>query len=375
MVRWALRPLLALATRVYDEPLEPLGSMLEASPSAFVRFVQLIRGSMTGGVLPRDVFHVVRIAVADHEDCGGCRQTTVTMARRDGVPGDRIEAVVGRRPERLPDGLADVYHFVDRVLRGSGDEADYRERIRDRYAPHGDAVLADLAVVLSATRAIPVTKRVLGMQGACAVPVVPPPHPTRSPMPTSPLRERLALAFLFATTVVGLVRVPLGPLSALTDPCHLAAATGLIATLVIVAARWMGDRGVAFERSSLALFLAAMPPVYVASWLWSPPPRDLAWLAVELAAVPLYGALALVGYRRAPWALVAGIALHGFGWDAWHYGHTPFVPDWYAWACLLADVGLAVYAATRVPRWQRAQQGRSEAAPAIAPRLTAQPSP
>jgi alkylhydroperoxidase family enzyme len=375
MVRWFLRRLLALAARIYDEPLDPLGSILEASPWAFVRFVRLIRGSMAGGVLPRDVFHVVRVATANHEDCGACRQTTVDMARRDGVPVDWLAAVVQSRPERLPDGLAEVYHFVDRVLRGSGDEAEHRERIRARYAPHGDAVLADLAVVLSATRAIPVTKRVLGTHSACAAPIVPPPNPPRSPMTMSPLRERLALALLVVTTAIGLVRVPLGPLHAVTDPCHLAVAAGLLVTGGVVTARWMGERGVAMERLSLALFLAGMPPVYVSSWFWSPPPHGWAWLALELAAVPLYGALALAGYRRAPWALVAGIGLHGVGWDAWHYGRTPFVPDWYAWACLLADVGLAAYAATRVPHWQRAQQRRAEAQRATTGWLTTEPSP
>jgi alkylhydroperoxidase family enzyme len=375
MVRWALRRLLALATRLYDEPLDPLGAVLEASPWAFIRFVWLIRGSMAGGVLPRDVFHLVRIAAASHEDCDACRQTTVSLARRDGMPVDWLEAVVRRQPEQLPDGLADVYRFVDRVLRGSGDEAEHRERLRQRYAPRGDAFLADLAVVLSATRAIPVTKRVLGTHTSCAVPIIPPSNPERSSMPTSTLRERLALALLFATTAIGLVRVPLGPSQTLTDPCHLAVASGLIVTGVVVAARWMGDRGVALERLSLALFLAGMPPVYVSSWFWSPPLHGGAWLAVELVAVPVYGALALFGYRRSPWALVAGIALHGVGWDAWHYGRTSFVPDWYAWACLLADVGIAVYAAARVPRWQWVQHRRGEAEPAATPRLTTQPSP
>ena len=37
----------------------------------------------------------------------------------------------------------------------------------------------------------------------------------------------------------------------------------------------------------------------------------------------------------------------------WHYGRTPFVPNWYAMGCLVMDVSVALYVAARAGRWAR----------------------
>jgi hypothetical protein len=108
------------------------------------------------------------------------------------------------------------------------------------------------------------------------------------------------------------------------------------------------------ERRVLALFLAGMPLVYVASWLVT---RGAGtgggWLWVEIAGFPLYTALAILGIRRSPWLLAAGIAAHGLAWDSWHYfTKTAYIPGWYAIGCFLVDIGLGIYIATRIPAWR-----------------------
>jgi hypothetical protein len=162
------------------------------------------------------------------------------------------------------------------------------------------------------------------------------------------------MGLVVAAAAVSLMVIPAPSAhSSLADPCHVGVALGIIVVLALLVTRTMGDRGVQIERPLLAAFLAGMPLVYVGSWLWYRPAdgAGLAWLQAELAGVPLYFALAWLGLRRWPWLLAVGIAAHGLCWDAWHYGRTPFVPDWYAFACLLMDVTLALYVATRVARF------------------------
>ena len=50
---------------------------------------------------------------------------------------------------------------------------------------------------------------------------------------------------------------------------------------------------------------------------------------------------------------VVGIVGHGLAWDSWHYyTDTAYMPRWYAIACLLADIGLGLYIAARIPAWR-----------------------
>jgi hypothetical protein len=74
------------------------------------------------------------------------------------------------------------------------------------------------------------------------------------------------------------------------------------------------------------------------------------WLAVELAGVAVYGAMALRGVRGSPWWLAAGWLLHPL-WDvALHYagpGGT-FAPTWWTIPCLSWDLLTAAYVAYRI---------------------------
>jgi hypothetical protein len=83
------------------------------------------------------------------------------------------------------------------------------------------------------------------------------------------------------------------------------------------------------------------------------------WLWVELFGLPVYAGLAVAGLKRSPWFLVAGIAAHGVGWDSWHYLNAAYIPTWYVTGCLLVDVSLGLYLATRVPAWRDWERTRT----------------
>jgi hypothetical protein len=171
------------------------------------------------------------------------------------------------------------------------------------------------------------------------------------------VKEKLALGFAAALTAVALYLVPSWQ-TAFTDPCHLAGILAAGTIVLLLVTRHLGRRGIVIERRVLALFLAGMPLIYVASWLVTRGAgAGNGWLWVEIAGVPLYTALAVLGLTRSPWLLAAGIAAHGVAWDSWHYfASTGYIPSWYAIGCFLVDVGLGVYIATRIPARQAAEE-------------------
>jgi hypothetical protein len=179
------------------------------------------------------------------------------------------------------------------------------------------------------------------------------------------VKEKLAFAFAAVSTAVTVYLVPswrgFG-----TDPCLWASVAAVVTILVLLVTRHLGDHASLFEVRWLALFLSGMPVIYLGRWILSP--RHAAgytWLFVELGGVLLYVTLAVLGLRR-HWLLAAGIAAHGIIWDSWHYSPgSSYIPSWYAIGCLIVDVGLATYAATRIPVWRRAEERIGDAKRAL----------
>jgi len=171
--------------------------------------------------------------------------------------------------------------------------------------------------------------------------------------------ERLTFSFAVILTYVGLRAVPSWSETP-TDSCRQGFVFGVVTIVIFAISRSTGGAAVRFERAWATMFLGGMPLVYVAqSVLARPAGSSAAWPWVELAGLAVFAGLAALGVRRSPWYTVAGIAAHGVAWDAWHYLHTDYVPDWYVTGCLLVDVGLGLYLATRVPVWLRGRN-RSE---------------
>ena len=164
-------------------------------------------------------------------------------------------------------------------------------------------------------------------------------------------RDVVGLVALVVSVVAVLPLFPDVPWRHLAEPSYQAALALMVTAAVILGQRARGRRGSAFERWWLALFLAGMPLVYLADWAVAGSAHTVGWLGVELAGFVIFASLAVLGVRRSPWFLVAGIVGHGLGWDLWHHG-VGFVPDWYATGCLVADLGLGVYAATQVRAWE-----------------------
>ena len=157
----------------------------------------------------------------------------------------------------------------------------------------------------------------------------------------------LGIGSLVLWTGLSLLLVPDISAANWYEPTILAAVSMPIVLATLVALR-LGRAPVVWERTLLASFLFFMPTVYLGSLALHGGSRD--WLVTESVGQMLFAAVALIGWR-VPWVLAVGLASHGLGWDWWHYGRTGFIPDWYATACLMVDVGCGVYALSRLPAW------------------------
>jgi hypothetical protein len=103
--------------------------------------------------------------------------------------------------------------------------------------------------------------------------------------------------------------------------------------------------GVGFdkERSFYATVLLVVASYYL---LFAAMAKSTDALVAECFPVVLFVAAAALGFRRTPWLLVAGLALHGV-FDLIHHLviTNPGVPAWWPGFCMAYDVTAAAYLA------------------------------
>jgi len=115
-----------------------------------------------------------------------------------------------------------------------------------------------------------------------------------------------------------------------------AAAVGLFATLI----------GFDKERSFYPVVLIVIATLYL---LFAAMAGSTEALVAEAIPAFVFVAMAALGFRKTPWFVVAGLALHGV-FDFFHGSAiaNPGVPVWWPGWCLAYDVVAAAYLATLI---------------------------
>ena len=156
----------------------------------------------------------------------------------------------------------------------------------------------------------------------------------------------------------------LAPHSALYDfskPETLAGWATVVVAVALVVLRRLPKRRLRFERSIYAVFLAAMPFIYLAAALRLGSSSDI---ATELVGVAVFVGLAVFGYSKSFLALGLGIAAHGLGWDLWHDSSASYIASWYPFACMLIDLALGFLVLTQASVHQMPNKAPQRTAPA-----------
>jgi alkylhydroperoxidase family enzyme len=165
MLRALIESRISSAERRLGVPADYMRHILNVSLRAFLKFAKIMPVSEYRRVLPREPYHVARIAATREEDCGSCLQIEINLAKRDKVKPAIIRCCVNDKPDDMPEQLADVYRFAEAVVRHTGDEEMYRERIREAFGEEG---LGERASAIAICRVFPTTKRALGFAQSCS---------------------------------------------------------------------------------------------------------------------------------------------------------------------------------------------------------------
>jgi hypothetical protein len=158
--------------------------------------------------------------------------------------------------------------------------------------------------------------------------------------------EPLAFVILFAAiSSLFLALAPESPFAHLGSAPYAATVGAAIAGIVLAIVRFLMRRNLQLEKFVLAVFLAAMPIIYLWSALEA---GDSNGVLLESLGIVIYGGLAVFGFFRSPLALGLGIAAHGLVWDWLHHNRSAYIPNWYSLGCLIVDVAFAFLVLTQL---------------------------
>ena len=135
-----------------------------ASPGGFWRFAFFTPMSNYRRALPKEAYGVAKIAASHSEDCGPCLQTTVNLAKADGVSDAIIRAAVTGDVAAMDERTAAAFLFARAVCAHDIEAENIRPQLIEWW---GEAGVAELALVICSSRLYPALKRGLGHGEAC----------------------------------------------------------------------------------------------------------------------------------------------------------------------------------------------------------------
>lgn len=116
--------------------------------------------------LPGEIMHFAMLGATQHEDCGECLQIGINLARAARIDPVLLQAVLDRRPERLPSHLALAWRFGKAVAENDPAMEDMRLLLERRI---GRKAMLELSYDLAMARFYPTVKRALGYAKSCSL--------------------------------------------------------------------------------------------------------------------------------------------------------------------------------------------------------------
>ena len=165
MLKYLIKRGIQSFARRYDYDATYMEQMADTSPGAFLKFsaVQMVSGRRAD--IPVEPWSAASIRAAMFEDCGPCVQLVSNMALEAGVKPELVQNIVAGNLTELPQDVALVVRFTEKVLARDPTANDLREAIVQQW---GDNGLLSLAMTISASRVYPSLKYALGHGQACS---------------------------------------------------------------------------------------------------------------------------------------------------------------------------------------------------------------
>ena len=166
VLRWFLNRRLDAAEKSLGVSVDYARYILRVSPRALFKLARFIPVAEYRRKLPAEPFYAARIVATRHDDCGECVQIAVNQAKLAGVSPQLLQAVLDRRLDDLPEGVADACRFAVAVVTAGGQADAVRDSLRRRF---GDEALIELALTIASSRLFPAVKRALGYSESCSL--------------------------------------------------------------------------------------------------------------------------------------------------------------------------------------------------------------
>lgn len=161
----------ALLERLFKKQEEVTGESMDfvrdlrlASPGGFWRFAFFAPMASYRRILPVEAYAVAKIAASHSEDCGPCLQTTVNLAKAEGVSDTIIRAAVLGDTSAMDERTGTAYAFARAVCMHDFKSEELRPKLIEWW---GEPGVAELSLAICASRLFPTLKRGLGHGAAC----------------------------------------------------------------------------------------------------------------------------------------------------------------------------------------------------------------
>jgi alkylhydroperoxidase family enzyme len=143
--------------------------IVDISPAAAFKFFLAQAMAQHADGVPKEALYAARLAAALSEDCGPCVQLGVNMALADGMPREKIEAMLRGDIDEAGVDAALGFRYGMAVATNSVHVLAEVEQARLRFGERG---LVTLAFAVASVRVYPTLKRALGHGAACTKIVV-----------------------------------------------------------------------------------------------------------------------------------------------------------------------------------------------------------
>lgn len=165
MIRTVMNKMLLNMQDRYGYDVSYMQEILNTNLGAFLKFLGFQTMSSHVGSLPMGPLFAAKIRAIIWDDCGPCTQLVVNMALEAKVPPEIVHRIIDRDLDNLPEDIALVVEFTERVLAHDPAADDLRDKIIDLWGKDG---LITLAYSISSCRVYPAIKYTMGYGKACS---------------------------------------------------------------------------------------------------------------------------------------------------------------------------------------------------------------
>ena len=169
MLRWLLRRGIESFERKWNYDASYLKEIADLSSWAALKFSLATSLGSDRRDVPLAALCAAGITAVRSEDCGPCTQLGITMAERQGVPPEVLQALLQDDVAAMPDDVALAWRFTRATLAHDETADDYRGEIVRRWGPRA---VVTLAFAITTARMYPTVKYAMGHGKICSRVVV-----------------------------------------------------------------------------------------------------------------------------------------------------------------------------------------------------------